>query len=132
MATLHSELTTRQLYSRISYSEEKDIRYRLQNLKGLLWHRRYSIQSNKSLRLRIFLSNLLQVQPEERYGVEEVKSSEWFENVDWNMVFLKKIEPPKVTFKQISPKEHVIEGNFTNFSLSEPDQTYFDDNFSEF
>ena len=68
-----------------------------------------SIQSKKSLFLRILLSNLLQVQPEERYGLEDVKNCEWFKSVDWNEVFLKKVEPPKVTFRQAEPKEKLNE-----------------------
>ena len=82
--------------------------------------------------MRILLSNLLQVQAEERYGVEDVKSCEWFESVDWNEVFLKKIEPPKVTFRQTEPKKNMSECDFTDFSPLEPEEPYFDDEFSEF
>ena len=80
--------------------------------------------------MRILLSNLLQVQAEERYGVEDVKKCEWFKSVDWNEVFLKKVEPPKITFRQTEPKEKLNEYDFTNFSIS--DQTCYNDEFSEF
>ena len=71
---------------------------------------------------------------EERYGVEGVKNCEWFENVDWNDVFLKKIEPPKVTFRQMGPRVNTSESDFKDFSPTEPDQPNFDygDEFSEF
>ena len=63
------------------------------------------------------LSNLLQVQVEERYGVEDVKKCEWFKSVDWNEVFLKKVEPPKITFRQTEPKEKLNEYDFTSGAL---------------
>lgn len=83
--------------------------------------------------MRILLTNLLQVQSEERYGVEDVKNCEWFKSVDWNEVFLKKVEPPKVTFRQTEPKERLNVCDFTNFSPSESDEPcYYNDEFSEF
>ena len=59
-----------------------------------------------------------------------MKKCEWFKSVDWNEVFLKKVEPPKITFRQTEPKEKLNEYDFTNFSIS--DQTCYNDEFSEF
>ena len=132
MATLHSVQITRPLFSRISFLAERDIRC-YTSIQMFCYDNGESFQSNKSLFLRILLSNLLQVQAEERYGVEDVKNCQWFESVDWNEVFLKKIEPPKVTFRQTEPKENMSECNFSEFYPMDPDeQPCFDDEFSEF
>ena len=64
--------------------------------------------------------------------MEDVKNCEWFKSVDWNEVFLKKVEPPKVTFRQAEPKEKLNECDITNFAPSESDLTPYNDEFSEF
>ena len=82
------------------------------------------------MHLRILISNLLQVEVDKRIGVEDIKKSEWFESVNWNDIFLKKVEPPKVSFRQLKMSGDLEEyEDFTLLDLVEDD---IQDEFSDF
>ena len=79
------------------------------------------------------LENLLQVEVERRYGVEEVKSSKWFESTNWNEIFMKRVEPPKVTFKQTLRQDYCCDtANFSSITLPGHEVSAIDDEFSDF
>ena len=59
-----------------------------------------TVQSNKSLQLRMLVGNLLEVQPHLRFRADEVKDHPWFRNISWNSLFLKKSPPPSLDWKE--------------------------------
>ena len=83
--------------------------------------------------MRILLENLLQVEVERRYGVEEVKSSKWFESTNWNEIFMKRVEPPKVTFKQTLRQDYSCDtADFSSITFPGHEVGAIDDEFSNF
>ena len=48
------------------------------------------------------MANLLQVQPELRYGAAEIKQDPWFDNISFEKLFLKQLEPPNFDWKPTS------------------------------
>ena len=76
------------------------------------------------------ISNLLQVEVDKRFGVEAIKNCEWFETVNWNDIFLRKVEPPKVTFREIQKREDIEE--LEDFTLLDIVEENIEDEFSDF
>ena len=76
------------------------------------------------------ISNLLQVEVDKRFGVEAIKNCEWFETVNWNDIFLRKVEPPKVTFREIQKREDTEE--LEDFTLLDIVEENIEDEFSDF
>lgn len=44
--------------------------------------------------LKPLLEGLLQKDPKKRFAWKEVQSHEWFRNIDWSLILIKKITPP--------------------------------------
>ena len=76
------------------------------------------------------ISNLLQVEVDKRFGVEAIKNCEWFETLNWNDIFLRKVEPPKVTFREIQMREDIKE--LEDFTLLDIVEENIEDEFSDF
>merc|ERR1711915_83454 len=58
---------------------------------------RKRFRSSQSLRLRILLANILQIQTEYRYGCEDIKSDPWFRDINWESLFHKTLDSPDNT-----------------------------------
>ena len=54
--------------------------------------------STKSLKLRMLLSNLLQVEVDQRFGSTQVKNDPWFESTNWDTIFWKEAPTPEVNW----------------------------------
>ena len=84
------------------------------------------------MHLRILLANLLQIQPASRFGVAEIKESKWFDKIDWNDIFQRKTEPPKVSFRQTEKLDQPSDTSLSNFSFQLNPEEEVKDEFYEF
>ena len=62
---------------------------------------------------------MLQIEPASRFGVAQIKESKWFDKIDWNEIFQRKTEPPKVSFIQTGEfEQHLsLDSSLSNFSF---------------
>ena len=62
-----------------------------------------------------------------------MKESKWFDKLDWNSVFQRRVEPPKVSFKQTEKLDSQTLSFLSNFSFQsdedreEPTKDIFSD-----
>ena len=77
------------------------------------------------------MGNLLEVQPRLRFSAEEVKDHPWFQNISWNSLFLKKIPPPSLDWKENEQIEEASWQQFQAFDLN-CNEEIIEDEFEEF
>lgn len=79
------------------------------------------------------MANLLQVQPELRYGAAEIKQDPWFDNISFEKLFLKQLEPPNFDWKPEDSDQTQLGGccQFNGFDF-DPEEGNIEDEFQDF
>ena len=93
---------------------------------------RMRFRSTKSLYLRMLLSNLLQVETEQRYGSDQIKQDPWFGNIDWEAIFQKKIEAPEMTRADKCVTNISEAEEFAKLELEDFSEEMYADEFKDF
>ena len=93
---------------------------------------RMRFRSTKSLYLRMLLSNLLQVETEQRYGSDQIKQDPWFGNIDWEAIFQKKIEAPEMTWANKCVTKISEAEEFAKLELEDFSEEMYADEFKDF
>ena len=75
--------------------------------------------SSKSLYLRILLANILQVERQHRFGLEEIRRDLWFADMDWEALFHKKVEAPEIDWDRKSEGENNEIEEFAKIELED-------------
>ena len=96
----------------------------------LLGRKRF--KSTKSLYLRMLLTNILQVEKEQRFGCQQVKDDPWFGNTNWEAIFRKEVEAPEMRFNGNGGPRIDYGEEFAEMKLEDISEEIYVDEFKDF